>query len=349
MRILATAALFAASFSYVGEARADGDHYCDFVEGVASAQSSLLFAPELFGTFGYLDQQAQAIDVPEGTTDDLRLTAGVRYSLGNVYEGFLTRGRARAECKRKQALDRVQGATTYRALEARAKVLDEAIAEADKLLAEAKADLDSRRATSQEVIGTRVRVDELRAMAAATRKELAAAPPAADGSMDRAMGAYLSADAAVERHDASLRKAQAWDVSVRFGYDQFLSNDVDESPLFALVQANFNLGWFLQGSGNGRAARGRRALVMEGRGGLDATESQLRAVLAIEERRAEETGALVADLDGQLAALRQVGGDASRRARQTVWFEWVKIKAEHEFLTAHVASLRQVLGEESDR
>ena len=348
MRILATAALVAASLAHVGEARADDDSYCDFVEGVASAQSALLFAPELFGTFGYLDQQAQAIDVPEGTTDDLRLTAGVRYSLGNVYEGFLTRGRARAECKRKQALDRVQGATSYRALEARAKVLDEAVAEAEKLLADAKADLDSRRATSQEVVGTRVRVDELRAMAAATRKELAAAPAPA-GSMDRAMGAYLDADAAVERHDASLRKAQAWDVSVRFGYDQFLSNDVDESPLFALVQANFNLGWFLQGSGNGRAARGRRALAMEGRGGLDATESRLRAVLAIEERRAEETGALVADLDGQLAALRQVGGDASRRARQTVWFEWVKIKAEHEFLTAHVASLRQVLGEESEK
>jgi hypothetical protein len=88
---------------------------------------------------------------------------------------------------------------------------------------------------------------------------------------------------------------------------------------------------------------------MQGRGGLDATESRLRAVLAIEEKRAEETGALVADLDGQLEALRQVGGDNSRRARQTVWFEWVKVKAEHEFLTAHVASLRQVLGEDGDR
>ena len=51
------------------------------------------------------------------------------------------------------------------------------------------------------------------------------------------------------------------------------------------------------------------------------------------------------DLETQMANLDRVGGDDNRRARQTVWFEWAKVKAEHAYLSAHVASLREVLGE----
>ena len=45
-------------------ARADG--YCDLVEGVASSESVLLFAPELFATYGYLDQ-GPVVTIPEGS------------------------------------------------------------------------------------------------------------------------------------------------------------------------------------------------------------------------------------------------------------------------------------------
>jgi hypothetical protein len=348
MRIATTGLVAAGLALACADARAEGDPYCDYVEGVASAQSALLFAPEVFGSFGYLDQQQLAVDVPEGTGDDLRVTAGLRYSLGNVYEGLLTRDRARAECKRRRALDQVQGATTYQALTARAKVLDDAIREAQEMLTQAGDDLEGRRATGPEVVGIRVRVDELRAQAAATRRELAALPAPIEGaSMQRALSAYQAADAAVERHDASLRKAQAWDVSVRLGYDQFLSNDDSDTPLFALVQANFNLGWFLQGSGNRRALTGRRALVDAARGPTsEANAAQLAAVLAIEERRAQETGVLLTDLEQQLEAVKNITGETGRRFRQTVWFDWVKVKAEHEYLTAHVATLRQVLGKD---
>ena len=67
-------------------ARAD-DAYCDHVEGVAAAQSAILFGPELFGSFGYVDQLS-AVDVPSTTSDDLRITAGVKLSLGGVYEAI---------------------------------------------------------------------------------------------------------------------------------------------------------------------------------------------------------------------------------------------------------------------
>jgi len=324
---------------------ASSDAYCDHVQGVAAAQSAILFGPELFGSFGYVDQLS-AVDVPNAVSDDLRITAGVRLRLGGVYQGFLTRQRAQADCRRHQALDQVQGTTSYRALEARAKVLDDALQEADRILKQAKVDLDTRNATAAEVTAIRLRVDELRDLAARTRGELDALPAPVEGrSMARALAAYYDADADVESKDGALRRAQAWDVSVRLGYDKFASNDTS-SPFFAVASVSFNLGWLLQGSGNSRAASGRRRLVREQGGALlETTEARMRSMLELESKRAEETGVLVDDLERQLRALEKLGGGESRRYRQTVWFDWVKLKAEHEYYTAHAASLREILGE----
>ncbi|MBS1124696.1 MAG: hypothetical protein H6Q90_6924, partial [Deltaproteobacteria bacterium] len=36
--------------------------------------------------------------------------------------------------------------------------------------------------------------------------------------------------------------------------------------------------------------------------------------------------------------------DDSRRYRQTVWFDWIKIRAERAFHEAHAAALKQVIG-----
>ena len=110
-----------------------------------------------------------------------------------------------------------------------------------------------------------------------------------------------------------------------------------------MVSASCNLGWVLQQPANKRAQQARRRLVRDEPGG--AAEPALRALLAAETRRAQEAGVLLEDLDKQLEALRRIGGDDSRRYRQTVWFEWVKAKAEHAYLEAHVESLREVLGE----
>jgi hypothetical protein len=319
------------------------DGYCQHVTGVADAQRALLVAPEVFASLGYLDQPA-TIDVPDATANDVRFTLGVRVRLGGVYQGLVTRQRADAECRRQRALAQVRGETTAAALAARAQILDEALGEARAILAQADADLADRRATAQEVTATRLRVDELRALAAATHRELDALPPAA-APRPRALARYYDADAEVERHEARLRSAQAWDVSVRFGYDRFLAAD-DESPYFAVVSASFNLGWFLQARAHERAAAGRRRLVQQ-EGGREAhvAEARLRALLEAERRRHADTSVLVADLERQLGQLRKLGGDSSRRYRQTVWFEWVKLRADHAYLAAHVASLQAILGE----
>ncbi len=326
-------------------APATDDGYCAHVEGAAAAESALLLAPAVFGSFGYADQPLVAA-APGSTASDLRLTVGVRYALIGAYEGVLTRGRARADCRRHQALSQVTASTTYRALTARAGVLDAALAEATRLLDEADADLASRRASAPDVVATRLRVDELRGLAAATRRELSAMPPPPSGAMTGALASYHAADAELERHEGRLRRTKAFDLSVRAGYDKFLDGD-DESPYFAVVSFGVNLGALLQGSGNARSAAGRRRMAQGGGGALELTLSRVREVLAIQRERADQTGVIVGDLDRQLAALRTMGGESGRRLRQTLWFEWVKANAEHAYLVAHVASLREILGEEA--
>jgi len=321
------------------------DGYCDHVQGVAAAESATLLAPDVFGSFGYVDQAA-IVTAPDSTSNDLRLTLGISYDASKVYQGVLTRSRAKADCRRHQALARVQGATTHQALEAKAAVLDGALAEAARILAEADDDLASRRATAQDVTATRLRVDQLRAMAAETRRALASLPPPPPGSLTGALAAYQGADAEVESIQARLRRARAFDLGVRFGYDKFLDGD-DESPYFALVAFRVNLGVVLQGSGNARAAAGRRRMAQGAAGELDATMTRMREILSIQQEREAQTAIIVADLDKQLDALRGVGGESGRRLRNTVWFEWVKAKAEHAYLASHVASLRQVLDEEA--
>jgi hypothetical protein len=330
-----------------GTARAEPpDAYCEKVEGVADAQSATLFAPDLFASFGYVDQP-ETVMVPDSTANDLRITAGIRYKLSGIYEGVLTKKRAKADCQRHEAIGQVQGDTTYHALEAEATVLDDAMAKADKMLDGADADLDKRRATAQEVQATRLRVDALREMTAETHRQLDALPAPAQKSMRRALDAYYSADAEVERQDAALRRAKAIDLSVRFGYDKFAGGD-DQSPYFAVVTLGVNLGVIFQGKGNQRAARGEARLIREDAGAqLAATETQLKSLLEIEAKREQETGVLEADLKQQLDALDDLGGAEAKRYRQTVWFDWVKASAEHAYFAAHAASLREILGEEA--
>ena len=53
---------------------------------------------------------------------------------------------------------------------------------------------------------------------------------------------------------------------------------------------------------------------------------------------------MIADLDRQLQILASLAGEDSQRVRQTIWFDWIKAKADLAFLQAHVDALREVLG-----
>ena len=318
------------------------DSYCEHEEAVADSTSAILMGPELFGSFGYIEAADTATTI--STSNDARFIGGVRFKINGIYQGLLTRDHAKVACRRHQAIDQVVGASQHKALEARAKVLEDALPEAQKYLREATSDLDARRANAQDVTATRLRVEELRQLDQDTRHALDALP-AESGPLAGALQRYYDADAELERNEGKLRAAQGWDLSVRVGINEFLTRDTPQ-PLFAAVSATFNIGWFFEGGDNSRASSSRAALVREAHSDdmVGATLVQLREVLATEEKREEETAALVGDLERQLKELRDLGGDTTRRYRETVWFEWVKANADHEYLATHVASLKEVLG-----
>jgi len=117
MRLASLLAAAAAVAAGPGRATADdlvsGDGYCDYVEGVAAAQSALKFAPQVFTEVGYIEQ-AVASTNPDIQSSGLRLLAGVKYQLTGLYEGSVIQGRARADCRRHRALEQVRGETQYR-------------------------------------------------------------------------------------------------------------------------------------------------------------------------------------------------------------------------------------------
>jgi hypothetical protein len=318
------------------------DGYCDYVGGVADATAAPLLAPQLFGQFGYIEQPQFAVNP---TTTNLRAIGGLHYRLSGIYEGLATKARADADCRRHRALLLVRGASEARALSARVKVYDDAMADADKILAGQEADLTARRTTAQEATATRLRVEELRTLAADAHRQLAALPAPDRDSLGSVLATFHTADADMEDDEAKLRKAQTFEVGVRFGVDQFLEGPTAGAQYFAAIEVGVNLGLLWVGSANDRAAAGRKRYVRSGHDplGADATIEQLRATIDLEAKRSEQTQALVADLDRQLAALARLGGEDSKRYRETVWFDAIKAKAELAYLQAHVAGLREVI------
>lgn len=342
-------AIAIAALGSVAVARADSqtnDGYCEFVEGVAGAESAVLMSPTTFINFGRIEQSSQNVQ-PGDQPGSVRFIGGIKWSLSGVYEGVATRGRARAECKRHTALEQIRGETLFRAYEARAKVLDEALPNAEKILAGTTADFEARRLGVQEATATRLRVEELRRLAAETRQAMSILPRPTGGTLT--LATFQSADDEVERYDAKIRRAKALDISVRVGVDEFLNGSVNadtSSPYFAVLSVGVNLGLIFQSSSNTKAADGRRRFLRSGRDPLsvDATADRLKTLVETANRRAQETGALEADLVKQMAVLDRVGGDDSKRYRNIVWFDLVKIRAERAYHEAHAAALTQVMG-----
>jgi hypothetical protein len=343
------ALLFLVVLSGTAYADAQDDGYCDYVEGVANAQAALPMSPELIGSVGYVEQPSQDT-TPQATSEKgTRLIAGVRYKLSGLYEGNAIRARAKADCRRHRAFEQVRGETTSRAIAARVAVFDDALKEADKILKTDEADFAARRTTAQEATATRVRVEELRELAAEDHRQLSSLPAPSDRPLAGALSAYRTADADMEAAEARLRRASGIDVSVRAGIDEFPQRE-NPSPYFAVLSVTLNLGILFQAPANTRAAKARKKLVQSGQGlGVEGTVEFLRATIEIESKRAKETEALVKELERQLEALNRIGGDDSKRYRQTVWFEWVKAKAQHEYLTTHVESIEEVLGGKAEK
>jgi hypothetical protein len=328
------------------------DGYCDYIKGTASAAAATLAAPQLVAQFGYIQQPEFAVAPdPNVEPNDLRAIASLRYSFTNLLAASATKSRADADCRRHRAqlamqaiASQIRDTTTARAIAARLAVFDAAQAQADKLLADSRADLEARRITTQEAISTRLRVEDLRSQVAQARRELAAVPTANTKGLDGLLGDYRAADADFERSEAKLRTVRAYDIGVRAGGDRFLNGTNAQTRYFALVEVGINFGALFVGSGNKRAREGRARYAQTVNPLTPNTNIDgLRAMIDVQTKRSAEVGALVADLDRQLQALAAADSADAKRFRETVWFEAIKARAELAYIKAHIEAMQAVV------
>jgi hypothetical protein len=352
-------ALFAVAPSARAQSREDAAAYCEYVTAIADSTSALDMAPVLFGTAGLVSGQ----DVSPGGSllgPTRRVIAGASYSVSGLYRGIETRAGADAECRRYRAVSELhaflesnrEGATRG-SLDAKLRVLDEAMPKADEMLAAARAALMQSRTTIEQVGALEVRVDALRAMAAQTRAErdaMAVAPRPPDRPIRDVLHERDEAEAEAERRQSHIRESRAWDVSVRGGYDQIFGGSVSYTPVFALVTVTASVGALWQPAADDRAVAGRVGWARRQIEGVDDRVAQaiarLQALREGDRKRIEETRVLLVDLQARWKVLQGMAGDRVAELAQYVWFDLVRTEAEHAFLTAHVADLDRMLGKE---
>jgi hypothetical protein len=347
----------AAGASAGAQSREDAAAYCDYVTGVADSLSALDLWPTIFGTAGLVSGQ----DVSPGGSllgPTKRVIAGASYSLSGLYRGIQQRSGAQAECRRYHAVSQLHAfleankeGRTRGSLDAKLRVVEEALPRADAMLAAERAALQQSRATVEQVHALALRVDGLRALAAETRAErdaMARAPQPPPRPIADVLHARDEAEAEVERHEAHVRESRAWDVSVRGGYDQIFGTPASYTPLFALVTVSASVGGLFQPAAEDRANAGRVAWSRRQVEGADDRIEQyvalLQALRASDRKRLDDTRVLLADLESRWKMLQALPGDRVAEVAVVVWFDLIRTRAEDAYLAAHVADLDRLLG-----
>ncbi|XXF81081.1 hypothetical protein P2318_15355 [Myxococcaceae bacterium GXIMD 01537] len=333
--------------------------YCEYVRGVADANSALLFAPDVFVSGGVVNAGDATGGSPLGTPKP-RLTVGVDYDFVGLYRGTAMRRKAQAECQRYRALSALQAAVqtgaagigAEPALVARAAVLEAALPQGEQLLASLREDVRDGRATVEELNALQLRLDGLRELASTTSREraqLAGRPPLAAQPVSVLLRDLKAAEDAVEARAASLRSANAWQVRLRGGYDEVFGVD-QEVPLSGTLTLSFNLGAMKQSEANARAREGRRLASEQEVEGIPRRVGQLLRELRVaretEQTRLREVTVLVTDLEGQLRGVEAMETRQVRRFRDYLLLELTRLRAEQAYLQAHVEGLDAFLGGE---
>jgi hypothetical protein len=349
----------AGSAPHTTSADRDSAAYCRWVKAIAASNADPMIAPSVYASGGFTSP-ADATD--NASTAALpptqRLIVAGMYSLGSLNRGLAMRSQADAECKRyattaelRAFVERNRDAESVRALRAKGKVLDDAVPHAADLLATQKALLAASRLTVEEVDGTQIRTDTLRALAAETRQRidaLAAVPQVPKHSYKDALAQRDAAEAEAEKEDGRVRASYGWDFILRGGYDRIFGV-ADNTPLFAMATLTLNLGWFFQGGANSDALAARRDWVRAEVEGLDDRVEQvaarLRAVRNGEVARLRETTVLLTDLEARFKSVGGISGDKARAYADYVWFDLVRVQAEHAYYAEHVRELNEMLGE----
>jgi hypothetical protein len=358
MRLLGMVVLLLPAVAFAApEPSEDAESYCTFVRSVTKSESALLFSPQLFLDYGVVNGN----DVSTGTggvssaPPTNRLTFGLRYSFVGLYQGVAARQRATADCERYRMVSGLNRFLTENreqvspaSLDAKLAILKGADPKAREIVKMLRMAVEHARATADELHAAELRLEELESQAAefeALRAGLpsrTALPPPSE-LIER----HLAAELEVEKYEARLRESRAFDVSVRGGYDQFFGQR-DVLPLFVVLSLTVNPAAIYQPFADADARKSRVRWARAMNEGVDQKvellANRLRAALEGERRRLRDTTVLLADVEGRIRSLEGIEGDRIRRVREAMWFDWVKLKADHEFLRVHVAELGSSLG-----
>jgi len=336
----------------------EGEAYCRFAQAVAESEAALLRAPEVFGSVGHFSTVGSGPE-PAAGVQTTRILAGLRYDVADLVRGNLVVRRARAECERYRAMVRLETAlreggeaALAPALAAKIGVLRNLLPSLLQRMDALRADVMNANATADDLQAFRLRVDALRD--AIVQAELALVhwqgeqkeSPAPN--LPSLLEEYWKADREVEEAEGALRRARAFGLELRGGYEELLT--VEQGvPLFGIVTLSYNLGHLWQGSSNRRAREARqdwRRL----RGGPPGSHriaealEQLEATRTHQRKRLEEVSVLARDIQQQLREVEQIETRKVNRFRDLLMLEAARLEAERVFLERYVEELDRFLG-----
>jgi hypothetical protein len=322
--------------------------YCDWVTGAAHSERALLHSPDA------VIRVSRDLKGP-----GLGIRAGLAYDAIDFYRGRLVGSRADAECERFRAshayamtVEIGAGETERIALSARAAVLEEALPRARELVAAIESALLGKRATLEELQATRLRADLLASNLAATRTSLAALGEAREplraSRIAELLAELVMNERNVEAHEAKLRRAEAFHLTLNGGYEESTSIH-RKLPAYGMLQLSYNLGNARQYRADARALDGRVRWARAREAGPDSPYARvmlkLRAELDSERQRFAEVALLRADVEARWTSLADIESDRVRRVRDHLWFDLTDARAQEAYLAARVRELEVAVAE----
>ncbi len=336
--------------------------YCRYVESVAESESALLVAPDLVASAD--EYRVTSRDGAAGGDITLmdprvRVTAGIQYSIGQLRQGLLLRDRASAECKRYASVSALYGfveshsdGLSRGALAAKLAVLERALPRALAILSDAQTTMEKYQRTMEDVSTVELRVEGLRSAIRQTREQMAGL--VADDrdanrggtSLAELFDRHTEAEERVERLEASLRHAKAWDLTFGGGYERLYGVD-EKVPLFGRATVTIDLGGLFQSGADSRAVEWRGAWSRRDTDGVDdrafRTVQKLRALVEAQTAGLREATVFHGALEVQMKRLAGLDTDQARRFRDDLWFELVRVEADQEFLRVQVEEMSAIL------
>jgi hypothetical protein len=333
--------------------------YCKYVSGVATSQADLLQSPVLFASLGSASAEILPSELSSTTSvaNRTRFFGGASYSLGNVQRGQALKHAAKADCQQYEITAGLEAflqenweALTSDALDARAQVLREALVQSKDILGRSQKLLEAHVATSQEYHAMQLRNDELLQILEQTdsdRGKASKSEALARLPLHEMLKKQQDLLTRQEIEQGKSREAGTWDISATAGAQRIL-NAGQSSPYFASITLSVNPGRLWQAGAERHATEGFHRWIQEDPTGPSVrTYMLLNRFLAIqtaEGKRLRETEILMGDLEQRLESVRAIDNDKVQSYEDYVWFDYIKIKAEHAYLVAHLKDLAAVAG-----